>query len=54
MLSAFVTDKEALKFFKRKKQVWQEKMSEKRSRVSIIQFPACRSFQANDMYVIDI
>ena len=54
MLLAFVTDKDAMKFIKRKIQVWQEEMSVKRNQLGVIQFPACRSFQANDMYVIDI
>ena len=54
MLSAFAMDTEARKFFKRKIQVWREKRSVKGNQVGVIQFPACRSFPANDLYVIDI
>ena len=56
MLSAFVTDKESKKFLKRKIQVWREKMSMMQNQVGpgVIQAPACRSFPANDLYVINI
>ena len=56
MLSAFVTDIEAKKFFKRKIQVWREKMSVKRNQVGpgVVQYRGFRSFPANDLYVIDI
>ena len=54
MLSAFAMDKEARKFFKRKIHIWWENMYVKGNQVDVIQFPACRSFPANDLYVIDI
>ena len=54
MLSAFVTDNEAKKFFKRKIENWLDKMSMKRNQVDAIQFSAFRGFEANDLYVVDI
>ena len=54
MLSAFVTDNEAKKFFRRKIKNLQEKMSMKRNQVAAVQFQAFRGFEANDIYVIDI
>ena len=54
MLSAFVTDKEAKKFLKRKIKVLREKMSMKRNQVGPGVIPACRSFPADDLYVINI